>query len=129
MYKLSRRSLSRLQGVRSVLIAIAVDAIKESPYDFGIPQYGGLRSAEDQRELYDKGVSKCDGVKNKSYHQSGNAFDIFVIINGKATWEKKYYEPIAKLFKNIAKDKYGIDLLWGGDFVTFEDVPHFEIRN
>ena len=81
-YKLSKRSLSRLDGIRSVLIATIVEGIKNSPYDFGIPQYGGLRTAEDQLELYNKGVSKCDGVKNKSYHQSGNAFDIYIFHKG-----------------------------------------------
>ena len=83
-YKLSKRSLSRLDGIRSVLIAVLVEGIKDSPYDFGIPQYGGLRTAKDQKELFDRGVSKCDGIKNKSYHQSGNAFDIYIYEGGKA---------------------------------------------
>lgn len=128
MYKLSKRSLKRLQGIRSVLIAVVVDGIKESPYDFGIPQFGGLRTAEEQRELFDRSVSKCDGVRNKSYHQSGNAFDIYIYENGRANWEVDKLSAVAKHLKKIAKDRYGIDLGWGGDWINWKDYPHFEIR-
>ena len=34
-FKLSRRSLERLKGVNPLLIAIVVDSITDSPYDFG----------------------------------------------------------------------------------------------
>ena len=43
MYKLSKRSRQRLEGIEPVLIEIIEEAIKYSPYDFGIPGYGGLR--------------------------------------------------------------------------------------
>ena len=51
MYKLSVRSTERLEGINIVLIDIIEKSIVNSPYDFGIPQYGGLRTAEDQKKL------------------------------------------------------------------------------
>lgn len=126
-YKLSKRSISRLEGVNPLLIAIAVDAIRNSPYDFGIPQNGGKRTAEEQYELYKKGVSRADGTRRKSYHQSGNAFDIFGYVDGKATWDKHILTEIANHIKQVALDKYGVVLTWGGDWQGFQDLPHFQI--
>ena len=120
MYKLSVRSTERLEGINIVLIDIIEKSIVNSPYDFGIPQYGGLRTAEDQKKLYD--------VKRKSYHQSGNAFDIYAYVNKKASWEKHHLESIARHIQQIAKEHFNVSLRWGGDFKTFYDGPHFEIR-
>ena len=127
MYKLSKRSLNRLQDVNPLLIAIAVEAIKESPYDFGIPQYGGKRTTEEQKLMFDNKVSKCDGVKKKSYHQSGNAFDIYGYVDGKATWDKSILTSIARHIQRVAKSRYSTSLVWGGDWVSFNDLPHFQI--
>ena len=127
MYKLSKRSLKRLKNVNPILIAIAVDAIRESPYDFGIPQHGGKRTADEQNLLYKQvpAVTSKDGFINKSYHQSGKAFDIYVIVDGKATWEHKYYIPVARHILKIARDKYKVDLQWGGVWKR-KDLPHFQ---
>ena len=111
MYKLSKRSLSRLSGVEPLLIAIVVDSIKDSPYDFGIPQYGGLRTSEDQNYLYRRGVSQRDGYNKKSYHQSGKAFDIYGFVDGKATWDKDILEQIANHIIMVARDRYGVTLI------------------
>ena len=51
MYRLSKRSYERLNGVNAILIGILTEAIKESPHDFGIPEDGGLRTDERQKEL------------------------------------------------------------------------------
>lgn len=127
MYKLSKRSYERLNGVDAILIAIVTEAIKESPYDFGIPKSGGLRTAEEQYILYKKGRSKADGFKKKSYHQSGKAFDIFAYVDGQASWEKEHLKPIALHIIKVAKEQFDIKLEWGGFWNTFKDMPHFQI--
>lgn len=129
MYKLSKRSIGRLQDVNSLLIAIVIDGIKNSPFDFGIPQHGGKRTCDEQNLLFKQvpKVTNADGFDKKSYHQSGNAFDIFAYVNGKASWETKYLESIARHLQKVAMDKYNIKLTWGGDFRSFKDMPHFQI--
>jgi len=128
-FKLSKRSLSRLNNVEAVLIAIFVDAIKDSPHDFGIPRFGGHRTAEDQHSLYAQRpkITTKDGYKKKSKHQSGRAIDIFAYVDGKATWDPKYYEPIARHIQKVALEQYNIKLRWGGDWKTFVDRPHFQL--
>jgi hypothetical protein len=127
-YKLSKRSKERLVGVDTILVAIIEDSIIDSPYDFGIPKYGGLRTAEEQNKLYKDRKSKCDGYEILSYHQSGKAFDIFGYVDGKATWDKSILTSIARHIQSVALDCYGVELRWGGDWVNFKDLPHFEWR-
>ena len=115
-YRLSKRSLSRLEKVSPLLIAIFVEAMIDSPHDFGIPQYGGFRTDTDQNILYKKGVSQRDGYKKKSYHQTGNAIDIYGYADKEATWNKDILESIAKHIMKVARDRYDITLTWGGDW-------------
>lgn len=134
MYKLSANSRKRLDGVDQVLIQIIESAITDSPYDFGIPSDGGLRTEDRQRQLYAQGrtkpgniITQVDGVKNKSIHQYGKAFDIYAFVNGRATWEPKYYEPIARHIQKVALEKFGVKLDWGGDWKKFKDMPHLQM--
>tara|TARA_R110002124_G_scaffold283449_2_gene459490 strand:- start:10917 stop:11336 length:420 start_codon:yes stop_codon:yes gene_type:complete len=138
MYRLSKRSLNRLEGVNPLLIAIIVEGIKNSPYDFGIPNHGGKRTAEEQNKLYKDKKSQRDGYNKKSYHQSGKAFDIFLYIDGKASWDKDKLEEVSKHLKTIAT-AYNVRLTWGGDWNNngirvdkdsqehFFDGAHFQI--
>ena len=129
-YKLSKRSLRRLKGVEPILVAILVEGIKDSPFDFGIPQHGGFRTESEQNLLYKQRpkVTNIDGIRRKSYHQTGRAFDIFAFVDGEATWEPKYYAPIARHLQKIAKERYNVILEWGGDWNRFIDLPHFQIK-
>tara|TARA_R110000851_G_scaffold291462_2_gene445808 strand:+ start:1498 stop:1917 length:420 start_codon:yes stop_codon:yes gene_type:complete len=137
--KLSKRSLDRLDGIMPILIDILKEAIKESPHDFGIPQFGGVRTAEDQNMLYQRGrelagsiVTYTDGYIKKSNHQAkedgyGHAFDIFAYIGKRASWDKKILTEIARHIQKVAKEDFCVDLTWGGDWNTFKDYPHFQI--
>jgi len=130
-YELSERSLERLQGIEPTLLDIVLESITHSPHDFGIPRYGGMRSAEDQKKLYEKGRSQRDGYNKLSYHQTGRAFDIYVLDDeGKPTWNSKYhykYEEVARHIQKIAKEKFFTTVTWGGDWTSFVDRPHFQI--
>ena len=127
MYKLSKRSYERLNGIDAILVAILTEAIKESPFDFGIPRNGGMRTAKEQNELYKKGRSRLDGYKNKSYHQTGKAFDIYAYVDGDASWEKEHLTAIARHIQKVAKEQFNTKLTWGGDWKSFVDMPHFQI--
>ena len=123
----SQRDLDRLKGVKQCLIDLLIEAAKDSPYEFHIPADGGLRTAEMQNALFLKKVSKCDGYNTISEHQKGTAFDIFLLIDGKASWDKVKLTETAKHIKQVAKDKFKISLTWGGDWKTFKDLPHFQL--
>lgn len=140
-YKLSKRSRGRLDGVSPDIIEVVEEAIVDSPYDFGIPGFGGLRTTEDQQGLYAIGrtvemgrkpVTYVDGVNKKSNHQArpdgfGHAFDIYIYDHEtkRASWNVDKLSEVAQHIKRVAARK-GIVLNWGGDWTRFKDYPHFE---
>tara|TARA_R110002020_G_scaffold392352_1_gene602610 strand:+ start:802 stop:1218 length:417 start_codon:yes stop_codon:yes gene_type:complete len=135
-FKLSKNSKNNIKGINGDLIKLINRVLKKSEHDFGIPGYGGLRTQQEQRALYRKKVSKLDGFRRKSYHQSGNAVDIFIYDEHGACWDcKDKYKDVADLIKaefDLMKDeglfKNHTEIRWGGDWKTFVDLPHFEIR-
>ena len=114
--ELTKRDLKRLNGIDSVLIAILVESVRFSPYPIGIPQHAGLRTAAEQNMLYINRKSQRDGYFKKSFHQSGRAFDYYVIIDGKPSWDRDALEKVAKHIIHVGKSLYGITLVWGGDW-------------
>jgi peptidoglycan L-alanyl-D-glutamate endopeptidase CwlK len=56
MFKLSQRSLDRLDGLDDRLIAVVKSAIHKSKIDFGV--ICGMRTLEEQRALVEKGASQ-----------------------------------------------------------------------
>lgn len=126
MFKFSERSVARMVGVNSSLIVLAYKAIKISVIDFGIPEYGGIRTLEEQYQLWDEGKSKCDGTDKKSFHQTGNALDFYAYVDGKASWEEEHLALVAAAFLQSASAA-GLRLEWGGFWTGFRDMPHVQI--
>ena len=105
-FKLSQRSLDRMEGVDERLVAVAKTAIGHTETDFGV--ICGLRTIEEQRELYNKGASKT----MESKHIDGNALDLMAYVGSRASWEIKLYFDIADAVKQAAID-VGVAVRWG----------------
>lgn len=120
-FSFGNKSKERLSGVHPDLVKVIEEAIKESPLDFSITE--GLRTKERQQELFSAGKSQT----MNSRHLTGKAVDIAVIKDGTVTWDFKYYQLVADHIKGVAT-KLGIPLVWGGDWVSFRDGPHFELN-
>ena len=105
-FKLSRRSLDRLEGVNDDLVAVVKFAINATKTDFGVIQ--GLRTIEQQKELVAKGASKT----MKSKHLDGNAVDLMAYINGRGSWELNLYDDLADAMKEGAQ-MAGVAIRWG----------------
>jgi peptidoglycan L-alanyl-D-glutamate endopeptidase CwlK len=127
MYQLSKRSSKHLSGVNPKLIDIIKLALQITKVDFGIPITGGLRTVEQQQELYRQEKSQCDGIIAKSNHQTGNAFDVFAYVDGKASWDIDDLNEVATAIL-AAASQLEIQLTWGGHWKNFVDRPHFEIK-
>jgi len=126
MYEFSKTSLKRREGIDGRLIEILDLAITITKVDFGIPQYGGLRTIEDQKHLFLNKKSNADGVKKPSYHQSGKAVDVYAYVDGKASWEPEHLSMVACAVLQSAAI-LGYKLSWGGLWRSFVDRPHFQI--
>lgn len=127
MYKLGATSKARLAGVSPKLIRVIELALTISLIDFGIPADGGKRTDARQNELFKLGLSKADGYEKKSRHQSGDAFDVFAYVDGKASWDELHLTHIATAILSAAS-QLEVPLVWGGHFRSFKDLPHFEVK-
>ena len=65
-YQLGKTSRERLATCHEDLQRIAQEAIRLSPIDFGIAE--GVRSLARQKQLFDAGLSKIDGIARKGKH-------------------------------------------------------------
>jgi len=105
-FKLSRRSLDRLEGIDERLQAVVKQAITLTKTDFGVIQ--GLRTLDEQKELVAKGASQT----MKSKHLEGKAFDIMAFVNSRASWELNLYDDLADAVKEAAII-VGVPMRWG----------------
>ena len=119
-YELSEKSLRRLDGVKPSLANVVKRAIQISEIDFTVIE--GIRTIERQRYLLSKGATRT----LKSKHLTGDAVDIAPIVDGKVSWDWKYYPLIEKAMKMAAHD-LGVSIEWGGDWKSFKDGPHFQL--
>ena len=98
-FKLSKRSLGRLEGVKPELVEVVKRAIELTTIDFGVTE--GVRTEKRQKELFDKGASKTMNSK----HLGGNAVDLVAYIGSKVCWELDMYDNLADAMKQSAIEK------------------------
>lgn len=119
-FKLSKRSLDKLQGVNEALQLVVLRAIQLTEVDFVVLE--GLRTRERQVELVRAGASKT----MNSRHLTGHAVDLGAWVGGQVRWDWPLYHKLAKAMKAAAADM-NTPLEWGGDWRTFKDGPHFQL--
>lgn len=117
-FKLSKKSLSKLDGVEEDIITLAEFAISVSSVDFGISE--GLRSVTRQKELVEQKRSQT----MKSLHLEGKALDVFAYINGEVVWELSVYDDIADAFAMASRAK-DIPCMWGAAW-TVPDIGQWD---
>ena len=105
-FKLSTKSLKKLEGVDPKLVEVVKRAIEISKVDFGVTE--GLRSVATQKKYVAAGKSQTMNSK----HITGDAVDLVAYVGSKVSWELNLYDDIADAMKQAAKEK-GVSLRWG----------------
>jgi peptidoglycan L-alanyl-D-glutamate endopeptidase CwlK len=122
---LTPRDKERLKGVHPDLVRIVERASERAK--FMVVQ--GLRTPEEQRRLYELGKSKT----LKSRHLTGHAVDLAPLVDldgdgdQELSWEPEHFWPISEAMKGAA-EFLDIPIVWGGDWVSWKDCPHFELN-
>lgn len=119
-FKLSRRSLDALKGVHPDLVAVVKRAIELTSVDFVVTE--GLRTLARQKKLVAEGASKT----MNSRHLTGHAVDLAPWLGGTVRWDWPLFYKLADAMKQAAAE-LKVPLVWGGDWRTFKDGPHFEL--
>lgn len=127
---LDERSSRRLVGVHSDLVSVVLEAASSMP-DLSFVVTEGPRTYERQLELF---TAKKSRTMN-SRHLTGHAVDLAVWYDRDAdrvvdvdelSWKFSDYQSLAAVLK-AAANKLGIPIVWGGDWTTLKDGPHFEL--
>ena len=117
-YKLGTRSKQSLSGVHVDLVAVVKKAIEITEVDFSVIE--GIRHIERQRQLVKEGKS----TTLNSRHLTGHAVDM---VPYPVDWEDlERFESMAEAMK-LAAEELEIPIVWGGDWKSFYDAPHFEL--
>lgn len=125
------------------------------PGVWGVRFTSGLRSTEEQRDLWRKGrelrngsweivdrskvVTHCDGIERRSNHQErrpgegGSAVDFVLIEAGEARWHPgrgmESEDPtVAAIYEIVGTGATRRGLVWGGQWPSFADYYHLEAR-
>ena len=106
-FKLSQRSLDKLEGVHPDMVKCVTSAIEWSKVDFGV--ICGMRTEAEQKELVAKGASQT----MKSKHLEGLAVDLMAYVGSRASWELNLYDDIADAIR-VGAVIEGVDVTWGG---------------
>ena len=106
MFKLSTRSMSRLEGINPELITVVTEAIKLTKVDFGVTC--GMRTVEEQEKLVASGASQT----MKSKHLEGRAVDLVAYVGSNVTWALNMYDEIADAMADAARI-HGVAIKWG----------------
>jgi peptidoglycan L-alanyl-D-glutamate endopeptidase CwlK len=119
---MNARSEKALLGVHPDLVRVIRRAYS-TPNDNSFIVTEGLRTKARQLQLFNAGAS----ATLNSRHLTGHAVDLAVTVRGKVRWDWPLYHDLAHIVKAAALAE-GVALDWGGDWKTFKDGPHYELR-
>jgi len=123
MFKLSSRSLGKLEGVNPVLVDTVKRAIELSKVDFGV--IFGVRSLETQKKLYESGRSQT--MKSRHLIQpdgTAHAVDLMAYDGSDPSWDIVMYDDIADAMKAAAKET-GAKICWGASW-HIDDITKWD---
>jgi len=123
MFKLSSRSLGKLEGVNPLLVDTVKRAIELTKVDFGV--IFGVRSLETQKKLYESGRSQT--MKSKHLIQpdgTAHAVDLMAYDGSNPSWEIVMYDDIADAMKAAAKET-GAKIRWGAAW-TVDNIAEWD---
>lgn len=125
------RSLNNLNTLHPTFKPIAVQAWTQAqawmPDNVKLIVIQGLRSFEESDALYAQGRTKpgpivTNAPAGESYHNYGLAFDFAMVTDGKDD------NVVGPLWMKVVEIMKAQGMIWGGDFKSIKDNPHFEMR-
>lgn len=120
LFVLGARSLKRLEGVHPDLVKVVKRAIEITDVDFTVLE--GLRDLKRQKILFAQGAT----TTLNSRHITGHAVDLGAMVGDSVRWDWPLYHRVADAMKRAAAE-LNVPIVWGGDWRTFKDGPHFEL--
>lgn len=137
-YKYGKTTIERLKGVDPKLIILVATYMSIGKKDIGVTY--GIRTSAEQEAILKKGNSQVKKSKHqmdkeiittqeggKVEIQLSNAIDILGYDNGKARWDRAFYEDIIEDMKEIVSFFGWTDINFGWDFKSLNDPYHISV--
>lgn len=127
---LNEKSQERLSEVHPDLQSViyrAAELMDEDGVDFIVTE--GARTIGKQKSLVEKGASKTlrsRHVPMMNECEMACAVDLAVRIDGEVRWDFPLYTKLSETIKEAAHIE-GVPIVWGGDWKSFKDGPHYEL--
>ena len=110
-FRLSQRSMDKLEGVHPDMTAVVERAIQLTEVDFGVTQ--GVRTLEEQKANVAAGRSQTMASKHLLQDDGfSHAVDVVAYIGSDVSWELNVYDDICDAFKKAAEE-VGCAIKWG----------------
>jgi peptidoglycan L-alanyl-D-glutamate endopeptidase CwlK len=127
-------SIARLQTCHELLRELFARVIKRPDLPHDLTVLCGVRGKAEQDAAVKSGASKLAWPKSKHNKTPSEAVDVAPIVKGSVSWDWAAYNATAPIIKaEWAKMEregltHGVTLSWGGDWASFKDGPHWEVR-
>ena len=126
MPQFTAKSLERLKTCDHQIQLVFNEVIKER----ACIVICGARTLEEQQAAFKGGFSKLDGVNKKSKHQVSKDQPLSRAIDAlpaPLNWnDAKGHTDFANFVLKKAAE-LNVNLVWGGNWKTFKDRPHYEL--
>ena len=122
-FKLSGRSLNKLEGVHPTMVDTVKRAIELSKVDFGVIY--GVRSLAEQKRLYE--AKRSQTMKSKHLVQKdgySHAVDLMAYDGSDPSWDIVMYDDIADAMKQAAIET-GAKICWGAAW-QIDDIAKWD---
>ena len=128
-----KTSRARLETCHPVLQVLMHRAMDTCPPGLDWMIVCGHRGKVEQDAAFDSGASKVRYPKSKHNQSPSMAVDVAPWVRGSISWFAPDFRPIAAHIKTTWEtlteaERGGHTLSWGGDWTSFVDRPHWELR-
>ena len=113
VFKLSQKSLDKLNGVHPDLVETVERAIELTDTDFGVIY--GVRDLETQKRLFSSGKSQTMASKHLIQNDGCHSFDLMAYDGSNPSWDIVDYDNIADAMKKASKE-IGSKIKWGASW-------------
>ena len=114
VFKLSQKSLDKLNGVHPDLVETVERAIELTDTDFGVIY--GVRDLETQKRLFSSGKSQTMASKHLIQNDGySHAVDLMAYDGSNPSWDIVDYDNIADAMKKASKE-IGSKIKWGASW-------------
>ena len=132
-YHYSSRSKQRLSTCHPDLVLLFTEALADPACPSDISILEGFRGRERQNQMKAEGKSQLGWPLSRHNEVPSMAVDAAPYVGG-VSWDWDHYHPLAKHLKATWKRLQtegrvspSHRLLWGGDWKSFKDGPHWQL--